>query len=1672
MGYAPSFSSWSWVETHTDQQVLDKLQAEPSFLIKLEEGTPTAKQAGRLILILTKMPASSDTVIQEQFNGQIKLLFNFLAGQNLVPKARNVDRAEEGKLKAIFRRMLPASELERGLKQAIQHNQPQLAYEILNCLERMDANLKGPHNEPLLEWALMQGVPELAALMLKKGHLPKKEVFDTLHLAVHADKTEFFGNDLFVTQLLESYNDPRQLILLALTMKEEGMQQRLLGKIDNWQEHLNDCNFFQKILKQGPGVAVKIIQGLKTIPEPNRANFITENLKGLTCLAALHVSALQALKELAPPDEFKEVIKNPETGVLFFARDTETLDCIASTISKSEFFKLLSSPLPSILRQNFESIHFHKENLFDQGSKVSLKAGLALFVSAMAGASYNSISDPKNEKWPVIMTTLAGLAGAATILSALSAMLISGILQSTEASKYKSKVALIHASALQVLLLSLRLDPKHSKLQSFVEYFLTHFSASELAKLMETLPFNPFLGSLDKEYPEFKFSEEDLIKNIKLLKKYYTNEEVADILSKNYSQYFKNTILDRKIILNIARELGAQFVESWFTKIFDQNFREIRNSINLKQTKILFNLMIKYLGMEKVLKFLEPYLRASPFEGYNLYLIDNFIFNLPAITLKELFKAESNTLLNGYLINQLIKEESTSFFDFLKNLPYEERVEFILEHNIFHLIAEQKSPAFAEALSASPSKLYSYFAELLKHPDKAVQKNSWRAVLSKEVKGKNVCALAPPSVLNFFAKKLSVIEICKLLEKGPYKYRIELLFLMSKNETIFNKNSGLDMPVFLRQKDKNGTIFHQLVESPNKGEYIFKTISKNLSTSEVRELLTKKNSDSLTAIDSMLSTHNRKILRNIKKHYPDVIKEYISVDNPQILPLLKNETDYQLVKSFDSRFAYLELFYENGMLRKTFKVKSEKIESWLVPSSEFDQLANIVKSEEIEKWLVPSFPKFAQWAKKQSFDDESTSLNYLAKAKIDPSEFVKEVGDEALAAAFMLGDQDFLFTITQQLGKQKTAEQLQTLCDQLPVIAANFKEAIESISYRLDERHMDAEKVKLISGVEKEKLEPFDYRQILERFLSINFTDSAQPGYRDPQKLKNDVGVNSYELVSVATLKIGLDKLINRYIPENTPYVGTPPAFIGDPPEPNPELVKFYDNLKKHYQEILYYIAELEKQPPEDARELRDQLDKISRNFIDLAISSLHCGSRWVSEALESISDLKGVPVSLELMLNWLFAGMRTMVAEQIAGYYGADSHTTNTVMGFLGARMGLPKAEDIIEHLKDTDLNEDEVINRFYHLYTPANILAYLVEHLGDKPRLRNAVLDWFRDNPGEFKKEHYEAIKDDLRHPKLTNPLKPESSGSLQTKDDLGQDPELTELLKPESSGSLQTGELNVFLEKIKEYQFSKHLAERLKELESIKAKTPDEYPLELESIVRQEFRNILILINGILTPINLKPILHHLSQEPALQAAFEDFFKSSLSESLENYNRALDVLETTIRKIDQANRLVTYLKGKGVALDNETAMRAIGHKSPLTLIEGMIDRLRGNEFASTVYTSIGTQLLEAIPDYVEESEGLSQILEEAVTEEQKLDLVAKVWKHIFNQQYAEELKSMLKVARQEPALIESILQALRLPTQENIEACKTVLLREPLFQYRFDKEQLMRLLVEHQFLQRRAA
>ncbi len=504
-------------------------------------------------------------------------------------------------------------------------------------------------------------------------------------------------------------------------------------------------------------------------------------------------------------------------------------------------------------------------------------------------------------------------------------------------------------------------------------------------------------------------------------------------------------------------------------------------------------------------------------------------------------------------------------------------------------------------------------------------------------------------------------------------------------------------------------------------------------------------------------------------------------------------------------------------------------------------------------------------------------------------------------------------------------------------------------------------------------------------------------------------------------------------------------SFAGTPSASTPELLEYYENLKKFYQEILYHISELEKLPTSNQAELRDIKDKISRNLIEVAISSLHCGSRWVSQANESISDLKGEPESLELMLDRLFIGMRTLLAEKIGSSFGSDSHSVNVVTNLLSPKVGLPSAGKIIETFGLFALiKENEVFKRFYNLYTPKEMLTYLIEHMSQKPRLKEAVLEWFRDNPGEFKKEYYTNLKKEL-----------ETDAALAT------------LLQPVSIDyEIKTAELKKFVDAVNEHKFSESLPEMLIELRKVK---PDEYALELAYILKQEFKDAF---NDKTLPRKdetLPRIMTFLSVNKSFQTAFYQYLASSQAKSEGEPSLAIQKLTGIIQKIDQANSLIAYLKSKDVTLDHETALSMIGHKTPFTVLEGVLDKRWGNEFVDTIYTSLGMKLIEAMPDLMENEVFTGQV-NQAATHEQQLAVLQTLWKLVFNEQHAEELQSLLKTIKYEPELLKQIIQALRLPCNENLETCKKALLAEPFLQYQFDQQQLVRLLLEQQFLQRR--
>ncbi len=1644
-----SLFSWSWIENSADEQIFDKIKRDPASIGQLEIKGADTEQAGRLINILTKIPSHTDAKIQAQFDEQIGKLFVSLEKCGLVKK-RCFSKHEDWPLSFLFQKCLALSELERDFKQAVQNDQPELACQILSCLDRLP-NLKGPNKQSLMEWALLREAPQLGALILEKGKLPEAEVYAAIHLALHFDKIEALEDGLFLKSLFTHYANPIQLMILALLTDRE-LPDAILDKIEEDPE--NTGKQLIALLKCSPGMQIKVLQKLKNLPESILAIVLDKYLIDLTQMAVQHAQAFKAFKHLMPQEKLAAVIRDPENAILYLVRDGETLEAIVDELDRADFIKLLASPMPQKIQAEVNREYFGFEQVLAPIIDWEIRGaahGLEWMLGAWFLRAAGNVILPAgfNDMFQLGIGVPYYIAGTVFALS-WRALALTLIARGGVNALRKNKKRILETTPFELLFLSLKLNSNDAKPVSFADRLMKKLSATEFMSLMDNMPINPFLGSFERDFLQLELSKKDFSANIQLLKKHYTDEEVAAILARK-PQDLVNLCNNKEYIAVIKESLGVKAFNAIFLpKLFDIILKE---KLELKFTpKFLYDFFLEHLGERKFKNLVKSYFELENIDtSFKFGLFEELAGLFPASVVKRFFTGKSNPIVKEYL-----QRPSTKFFGFVAELTPAERLDFIVKYDVmFHIL--DNGP---KLLSAPPSLLYGFFAGFL-------QPDDWGTVLGKEVAGKNICSVASPYILEEFKLKLSPEEVEELLAKHSYKYALETLLEGIQNGTV-EKLPQEKITRLLGQEHEGKTLFYELLElysfkeakaapkdkekinkllAPANIEKLFGLAEKYLSVEKFKEIVFKENSEGHNLIEHAFSVGYGKFLKKLKLYYPEIIEEVISVHNKNLLPLLKDWNAFKLAVKLNLSFWHLFPFFDKGALRQEFAF--EEIKS-LSSTLESQPPKLSIRDYPTYLSLKRFYPRFLQWIKHNFPNlEKAGGKEIAAKIKENLAAFTEKAGKESLAAGFILADDELLFNLTQILGQAKAEEQLNNLCRQLPIAAHLFREKLELIAFKLDERHMASERVKQVNNVDPELLKPFNYKEISQRFARINFTDPKQLGYRDPRKLKNDVGVNQYEPVSVTTLRTSLDTLIYKYIPNNTPTAGTPSAS-------SPELPIYYENLKKSYQEILYHISELEKLPAGNPREQQDVKDQISRNLIELAVSSLHCGSRWISQANESNSDLKGEPESLELMLDKLFVGMRTLLAEKIGSALGPDSHTVNSVMNLLSPKVGLP-AGKIIEtfgFLANIFINEEEVLKRFYKLYTPGEMLAYLKEHIDQKPRLKEVVLEWFRDNPGEFRKEHYDQLKADFKD-----------------------DKRFKELLQTVPNTEINMEELKEFAAAIKTHQPSESLPERLAKLEKVK---PDEYALELVGILRQEFR-------GVFSPASLRLTASILTEDKNLQTIFHDYLACRAKPNNE-FSMAINKLICMLQKVDQANNLVAYIKEKGVALDQETVRRMIDKEreaaldqetekrmidraTPFTLLEGVIDKCRGNEFVDTIYTSLGVKLIEAMPDLIE-NEAFAEQITLAITPEQQLVVLQTVWQLIFNGRYTDELKSLLKAIKYEPGLLKQIMQALRQPDNENLESCKKALLEEPLMRYRFDNQQLIRLLVQQGFLQARTA
>lgn len=267
--------------------------------------------------------------------------------------------------------------------------------------------------------------------------------------------------------------------------------------------------------------------------------------------------------------------------------------------------------------------------------------------------------------------------------------------------------------------------------------------------------------------------------------------------------------------------------------------------------------------------------------------------------------------------------------------------------------------------------------------------------------------------------------------------------------------------------------------------------------------------------------------------------------------------------------------------------------------------------------------------------------------------------------------------------------------------------------------------------------------QLLDFFDAINLEDPKKPCYVQHQELRLE-GMQTKK-----DLRDHLEKFVRR-IEQREAFIGTPPAYATS------NLHAFYQQLEdtvrlsiQHIQDGLEDFYEKngkaeDSYTVEQKREIADWISSRTALAIDLAHAGNFCGARYIGEATNHYSLLKGTEslenCTLENHLLEILALKRKEIAmQQISNLKGDGSvHTYNKYMERMGKILGIPGTENIIEHLL-TDANFPflESLEKFLKVYNQNCIIDTIQEEIKRSEQLREKITFWIKDQQGNWNQE-----------------------------------------------------------------------------------------------------------------------------------------------------------------------------------------------------------------------------------------------------------------------------------------------------------------------------------------------
>lgn len=372
--------------------------------------------------------------------------------------------------------------------------------------------------------------------------------------------------------------------------------------------------------------------------------------------------------------------------------------------------------------------------------------------------------------------------------------------------------------------------------------------------------------------------------------------------------------------------------------------------------------------------------------------------------------------------------------------------------------------------------------------------------------------------------------------------------------------------------------------------------------------------------------------------------------------------------------------------------------------------------------------------KEMAFENDLEAyIEFLNSAKEDMGNFCEQ--PDPIKAALLMQNLVFLHEVAINIGYERTYQSLAQMKKWL-----SSQELFERIKIDANLFFTHGEDLLQLETVDAELLEEMqsvDLNELLHYFDQINFTDPDGIYYYNPANLKNDRNDDTYEVKPIGEVRKALAQLLY--------FIDNRSVFVGTPPEGTKELQEYYTLLTSLLKQIVVKLRKLKPQSAQSEQEARDNAKEISESVITMAIAAFHCGGRWLSDAILLLDLLNKQPQDLRKMMVRLEGRHRLRLAEHLAYItFGGDAHALNTVIAEIGQAMKIPGHEYVIEQLP-VDMDEEDLLANFYLLYTPERIVRNLIDHLQTNQLLKDLVLQWFKDNIGNYKtKEFNKKLKE----------------------------------------------------------------------------------------------------------------------------------------------------------------------------------------------------------------------------------------------------------------------------------------------------------------------------------------